>query len=726
MNAVGFVPGKVGLGFQLGTAGYMEFPQTKSMATQTLSIEVWVRPDGPGPNNDTGGSVIFGKDINSLNGVQSSFSLAWRSVDNRFQLYLGATNILSSNTYPPGQFYHVAATYDGAAIKLYINGALDNQAPFNDIIPYDSSVPYSIGANFSYFRSLGYPRTWNGVIDELHYFNHALSAAEVSAIYQAGSNGLCLPAAPVITSPLTASATKGQQFTYQIVATNEPTSYAASNLPPGITFNSALGVIAGAPANLGNFQVSLSATNSSGTGSAVLSLNVAAPPSSGPSIRSGSAVTGRTAKPFTFQVITVGGSPATRLNVTGLPAGLTFDPRSGVISGIVTTDGSYSATLAVTDGNSGTSNTLQLTFSSDSALPVIVSPASASVTLSQPFSYTISAPAAAEDSDPTVFTLIGTLPAGLTFDAQTGKISGTFTGISQQKATSPDQIDLSGGIITNVQLFATNSHGTTTIPFLFYLAPSGTVNIATRLAVGTGDNVLIAGFIITGNAPKKVLIRAIGPSLKLQGTLQDPILELYDVNGLLGSDDNWRDTQENEIIATTVPPTDDREAAALAIINPGNYTTIVRGKNDSTGVAVVEVYDLGTASLDNSSNAKLAQISTRGTVQSGDNVMIGGFIISGQPSKVIVRAIGPSLTGQVPGALSDTILELHNGSGALIAQNDDWRTDQEQAIKDTTVPPTNDKESAIVATLAPGNYTGIVRGKGGATGVALVEVYGLQ
>src|SRR6476469_1015676 len=192
MNAVSFVPGKVGLGFQLGAGGYMEFPQTNSLATQTLAFDVWVRPDGPGPNNDSGGNVIFGKDINALNGVQSSFSLAWRSIDNRFQFYLGAGNILSSNTYPPGQFYHVAATYDGTAIKLYVNGALDNQMPFTDAIPYDSSVPYTIGANFSVFRSLGFPRTWNGVIDELHYFNHALSATEVSAIYQAGSSGLCV------------------------------------------------------------------------------------------------------------------------------------------------------------------------------------------------------------------------------------------------------------------------------------------------------------------------------------------------------------------------------------------------------------------------------------------------------------------------------------------------------------------------------------------------------
>jgi hypothetical protein len=141
----------------------------------------------------------------------------------------------------------------------------------------------------------------------------------------------------------------------------------------------------------------------------------------------------------------------------------------------------------------------------------------------------------------------------------------------------------------------------------------------------------------------------------------------------------------------------------------------------------VEVYDLGTASLDTSGNSKLANISTRGFVQTGDNVMIGGFIIQRADTKIIVRAIGPSLTALgIQGALQDTILELHDGSGSLIFENDDWRNTQEQQIIDTTVPPTDNRESAIVATLTPGNYTAIVRGKGNTTGVALVEVYALQ
>ena len=169
------------------------------------------------------------------------------------------------------------------------------------------------------------------------------------------------------------------------------------------------------------------------------------------------------------------------------------------------------------------------------------------------------------------------------------------------------------------------------------------VNISTRLAVQTGENVLIGGFIITGNAPKKLLLRAIGPSLPLAGRLVDPVMELYDSNGFLGSNDDWRSNQEQEIIDTTIPPNDNRESADLATLNPGAYTAIVRGQADGQGVGLVEVYDLGTASLDTSSAARLANISTRGFVQLDQDVMIGGFIVSGANTKVIVRAVGPSL-----------------------------------------------------------------------------------
>lgn len=529
-----------------------------------------------------------------------------------------------------------------------------------------------------------------------------------------------------ITSPLVATGTIGQPFVYQF-ETIGATSLAVTNLPPGLTFDPALSAITGKTTAAGTFQVGLTASNSQRSTGATLSVTVETAPPIGPIITSSSAATGKVGQPFQFQVTTTGASSSATLSASGLPPGLSVNSVTGLISGTPASEGSVSVTLTVTDGSFSTSATLQITISTDPALPVIVSSNTALLTPGQSFTYTINAPGSSNPSDPTSYSLVFTLPNGLFFDAQTGTISGTFTGSAAFGASAPNRPDLSGGIVSNVQLFASNSHGTSTLPLIFFLAPTGAVNIATRIAVGINDNVLIAGFIITGNAPKKVVIRAIGPSLPFPGALQDPTLKLHDAGSLLGTNNNWRDTQESEINGTGIPPTDQRESAILAYLNPGNYTAVVRGANNATGIAVVEVYDLGTASLDSSSNAKLAQISTRGTVLTGDNVMIGGFIIKQEATKVIVRAIGPSLSAfGVDNALQDPTLELHDGSGATIMSNDDWRTTQEQQIIDTTVPPKDDRESAIVQTLSPGAYTAIVRGKGDKTGVALVEVYGLQ
>jgi uncharacterized repeat protein (TIGR01451 family) len=253
-------------------------------------------------------------------------------------------------------------------------------------------------------------------------------------------------------------------------------------------------------------------------------------------------------------------------------------------------------------------------------------------------------------------------------------------------------------------------------------------NIATRLAVGLGDNAMIGGFIITGTQPKTVIVRGIGPSLAafgVQGALSDPVIEVYDSGGVLrGTNDNWNDAEtRQQIINSGLAPTNELESALWGTINPGAYTVVVRGKDNGTGVGLFEVYD-----LNQSSDSKLANISTRGFVNAGDNVMIGGTIIVGSsPTKVLIRAIGPSLTSfGVPNALQDPKLELHDSNGALIASNDNWRSDQEADISATTVPPTDDRESAILRTLWPGAYTAIVRGSGNSTGVALVEAYQLQ
>ena len=254
---------------------------------------------------------------------------------------------------------------------------------------------------------------------------------------------------------------------------------------------------------------------------------------------------------------------------------------------------------------------------------------------------------------------------------------------------------------------------------------TGFLNISTRMRVGTGDNALIGGFIVTGNAPKKVMIRAIGPSLvSLPGRLADPTLELRDsAGGLIFSNDNWVESpQVQQIIDSGIPPSNDHEAAIVATLAPGSYTAVMRGAGNSTGIGVVEVYDLAQEVP-----AKLANISSRGLVETGDNVMIGGFIAGNQAMHVIVRAIGPSLTQfGIANALADPTLELHNSNGAVIAFNNDWRDTDQVAIEATGIPPGNNKESAIVATLVPGPYTAIVRGLNDTTGVGLVEVYHLQ
>jgi plastocyanin len=255
--------------------------------------------------------------------------------------------------------------------------------------------------------------------------------------------------------------------------------------------------------------------------------------------------------------------------------------------------------------------------------------------------------------------------------------------------------------------------------------PTTLANISTRLPVQTDDNALIGGFIITGSQPKKVIIRAIGPSLSLPGKLSDPVLQLFSGSTLLESNDNWIDSPNKQAITdSTVAPGNNLESAIVRTLpaNGASYTAVVRGLNNTTGIGVVEAYD-----LDLSADSKLANISTRGLVQTDPNVMIAGTIVVGQNSqKVIVRAIGPSLS--ISGKLDDPSLELRDSNGALLQANDNWKdSPNKQAIIDSTVPPTHDLESAVVATL-PANgasYTAIVRGVGGTDGIAVVEVYAL-
>lgn len=251
------------------------------------------------------------------------------------------------------------------------------------------------------------------------------------------------------------------------------------------------------------------------------------------------------------------------------------------------------------------------------------------------------------------------------------------------------------------------------------------------MLVQTGDRVGIGGFIITGSAPKHLLLRAIGPSLTASGipnALADPVLELHGPGAFVTIiNDNWRDdpAQEAAIIATGIPPSNNLESAIDVTLNPGTYTSLVKGKNNTSGVALVEVYDFSQAA-----SSKLANVSTRAFVSSGSDIVIAGFILgdSKGDGRIAVRGIGPSLTAVgLSNALADPVLELRDGNGALLVSNNDWQDNPTQAAELTAagLGLANSLEAGITATLPPGLYTALLAGLDNGTGIGLVEVYDL-
>lgn len=301
--------------------------------------------------------------------------------------------------------------------------------------------------------------------------------------------------------------------------------------------------------------------------------------------------------------------------------------------------------------------------------------------------------------------------------------------------TGPDRLSTTGVPSTTTDGVYTLTVGTAS--FSTTARPAAALNIATRLPVRSASDPLIGGFIITGNGPKRVLIRAVGPSLAAAGIatpLSDPLLELHDDTGaIIATNDNWKATQIGgaisgnqvlEIAGTGVAPTDDREASIIVTVNPNTpYTAVVSGYAGATGTAVVELYD-----LDAIQNSTLANISTRGFVQTSNDVMIGGFILGGGvgQTNVVIRAIGPSLQASgVDNFLADPTLDLVNSQGTVVESNDDWANGANAAnIERAGLQPSAATESAIYRSDLPRDaYTAVVRGVNAATGTALVEVY---
>ena len=295
-------------------------------------------------------------------------------------------------------------------------------------------------------------------------------------------------------------------------------------------------------------------------------------------------------------------------------------------------------------------------------------------------------------------------------------------------ATATDAVgntsEFSAGLVVPTQAPAPTPTPTPTA------APTNFLNLSTRARVDTGDRVVIGGFIITGNASKKLVVRGLGPSLtrfNLSGLLLDPVLELRQADGsLILLTDNWKDNQRVQIEGSAYQPTDDRESVIVATLQPAAYTATLSGKGQTTGIGTVEVYD-----NDQEADSQLANISTRGFVQTGDNVMIGGFMLGlgSNNVRVAVRGLGPSLSQfGLSNLLADPTLELHDSNGATLASNDDWQSDPVSAGQLTAngLALPDSKESGIFTSLPPGAFTAILAGKNGGVGIGLVEIYNLH
>jgi uncharacterized delta-60 repeat protein len=331
------------------------------------------------------------------------------------------------------------------------------------------------------------------------------------------------------------------------------------------------------------------------------------------------------------------------------------------------------------------------------------------------------------------------------FEISTDSINYSFLGIGTH--------DGSGWTLTNLNLpfdqnfylrgrgfyHADGSESITESVRNAFLPRSLVGNVSTRLPVGTGDNALIQGFIVQGplGSTKKIMVRALGPFLARFGitdALANPTLEIRDGNNaIVATNNDWKNThiggivigdQSGEIATSGLAPSDDLESAIIANLLPGNYTAVVGGVGDTTGTGIVDAYDMSPGS-----EARLANIATRGFIQSGDKLMIAGFIIQNASVRAAIRAIGPSLTQfGITNALPDTTLQLRDQNGAILLENDNWKSNpaQKQELENNGLQPGHDLEAALIMTIPPGQYTAQVRGKGDASGIGVVEVYFLQ
>jgi hypothetical protein len=535
---------------------------------------------------------------------------------------------------------------------------------------------------------------------------------------------------PAITSAANTTFTVGTEGIFTIHTTGTPTSSITlgGTLPAWLTFldnTDGTATLDGIPDPGGPPSYSLTITATNGIApdaTQAFTLFVNNPPPAITSADNTIFVVGTFAS---FTVRTSPPIPSATVNFTGtLPAGINFTPNG---DGTATIDGTASAgsqgsyPINITASNGTLPDAAQaFTITVQDAPPILEAPAitsaaSTSFTVGTAGTFTITT----TGSPTPTLTWDGAQPAWLLFvDNTDGTATLSGTPDSGSDLSYSYTITARNGVFPP----ATQDFTLRITP-----VPAGAqlVNVSTRLVIQTGGKVGIGGFIITGTAPKKVLIRAIGPTLGNFGVanaLQDPMLELHDGTGaVLTSNDDWKVPQQTDVEATGLAPPDDREPAILLSLQPGSYTAIESGKNGTTGVGLIEVYDVDVLSA-----SQLSNISTRGQVQTGNNVMIGGFIVSGASGSInlLVRVLGPTLTQfGVANALADPTLQLYDGNGTALAFDDNWKDSQQTQIHNSGRQPPNDLESAIAITVSPGHYTAIVRGKNNTTGIGLVEVY---